>query len=281
MTITIETHRNPRPIYRAIYQVLFVYVALCTILLAGPDVSARPLIIEGVSEPPLKWLSPDGPKGIDVDIMTTVLGDMGINDFTFHFVDTGNRLLHNAEHGFSDIVLTLSRNIERSKYLQYPNEAHLLLDWRFVIRAEDARHIRFEDFRDLAPYRIGAATGYSYTPAFWKAELNIETVARNDLLIPMLLENRFDVVPVNYLSTVYDTIQTGKRDQLTFLFPPLRRAAYYNPFSKASDYPDKDGFLENYDRTIRAMRDDGRLLTILERYLGQDGLDWWQSQYQQ
>lgn len=281
MTITIQTHRPARTIWR----VLFVHVAICTILLAGllagPVASARPLIIEGVSEPPLKWQSPDGPKGIDVDILTTVLNDMEITDFTFRFVDTGKRLLHNAERGLSDIVLTLSQNNERSKYLQYPNEAHLLLDWRFVVRAEDARRIRFEDFRDLAPYRIGAAAGYSYTPAFWEAELDIETVARNDLLIPMLLENRFDVVPVNYLSTVYDVIQTGKRDQLAFLFPPLRRAAYYNPFSKASDYPDKDGFLENYDRIIRTMRDDGRLLTILERYLGQDGLDWWQSQYQQ
>lgn len=255
--------------------------AVCLILLTFKTPWARTLIIEGLEEPPLKWLDYNTPRGIDVDIMTEVLDELGIRDFTFRFVDSGRRLLHNAQQGESDIILTLSQNDERAEYLEYPEEAHLLLDWRFAIRVEDVNRIRFSEFEDLAPYRIGAAAGYSYTRTFWESGLDIETVARNDLLIPMLLENRLDVVPVNYLSTVFDSIQSGKRKQLAFLYPPLRRAAYYNPFARASDYPDKAKFLKAYDKIIRDMRNDGRLLAIFERYLGPDGLDWWQSQYSQ
>lgn len=255
--------------------------AVCLILLSWKSPSARTLVIEGLEEAPLKWVGHEDPMGIDIDIMTEVLRTMGIRDYVFRFVDNGSRLLHNARNGNSDIALTLSMNDERAEFLLYPNEAHLLLDWRFAIRAKDKEKIRFEEFSDLARIRIGAAADYSYTSAFWNSDLDIQTVARSDLLIPMLLQNRFDAVPVNYLNTIYDSLQNRYRNKIAFLYPPLRRAPYYNVFSKASDYPDKEAFLSRYDEIIREMRDDGRLLRIFERYLGPDGYDWWQSQYSQ
>lgn len=243
--------------------------------------AARTLVIEGLEEEPLKWMGHEEPKGIDIDIMTEVLNTMGITDYVFRFVDTGSRLLHNARNGTSDIVLTLSMNNKRAKYMMYPEEAHLLLDWRFAVRAGDEDKIRFEEFADLSRLRIGAAADYSYTSAFWNSGLDIQTVARSDLLVPMLLQNRFDAVPVNYLNTIYDSLQNRYRDKIAFLYPPLRRAPYYNVFSRASDYPDKERFLAEYDKIIHDMREDGRLLSIFERYLGADGYDWWQSQYSQ
>jgi len=260
---------------------LCLCAAVCLILLSCKTPWARTLVIEGLEETPLKWVGHEEPMGIDIDIMTEVLSTMGIRDYVFRFVDTGSRLLHNARNGTSDITLTLSMNTERAEFLLYPNEAHLLLDWRFAIRAEDKEKIRFEEFSDLARVRIGAAAEYSYTSTFWNSGLDIQTVARSDLLIPMLLQNRFDAVPVNYLNTVYDSLQNRYRDKIAFLYPPLRRAPYYNVFSMASDYPDKEKFLAEYDKIIREMREDGRLLEIFERYLGPDGYDWWQSQYSQ
>ncbi|WP_404424442.1 substrate-binding periplasmic protein [Thalassospira australica] len=264
--------------YRMTYPCAFI--ALLLIATFSTVASARTLIIEGLSEAPLKWMVDGDPRGIDIDIMTEVLNDMGITDYRFQLVDNGRRLLHNAQNGSSDIILTLSQNDERSQYLHYPDEAHLLLDWRFAVRAEDRDRITFDDFPDLARHRVGAAAEYSYTDTFWQSGLDIEIVAKNDLLIPMLLENRFDVVPVNYLSTLYETLRNGQREQIAFIYPPLRRAPYYNVFSKASDYPDKDAFLKRYDQIILEMRSDGRLATIFQDYLGPDGLDWWQSQYQ-
>lgn len=254
---------------------------VCLILLSYKTSWARTLVIEGLEEEPLKWMGHEAAKGIDIDIMTEALHAMGIRDYVFRFVDTGSRLLHNARNGTSDITLTLSMNDERAEFLLYPNEAHLLLDWRFAIRAEDTEKIRFNEFSDLSRIRIGAAANYSYSSAFWNSGLDIQTVARSDLLIPMLLQNRFDAVPVNYLNTIYDSLQNRYRDKISFLYPPLRRAPYYNVFSMASDYPDKENFLAQYDKIIREMREDGRLLEIFERYLGPDGYDWWQSQYSQ
>lgn len=179
MTTKMPTARNRN----AFSWAFCLCAAICLILLTFKTPWARTLIIEGLEEPPLKWLDYDTPRGIDVDIMTEVLRELDIRDFTFRFVDSGKRLLHNAQMGASDIILTLSQNDERTEYLEYPQEAHLLLDWRFAIRVADVNHIRFSDFEDLAPYRIGAAAGYSYTRSFWESGLDIETVARNDLLI--------------------------------------------------------------------------------------------------
>lgn len=77
-------------------------------------------MIEGVEEAPLKWLGHEEAMGIDVDIMTEVLTTMGVSDYVFRFVDTGSRLLHNAKSGNSDIILTLSMNDRRTKYLYVP-----------------------------------------------------------------------------------------------------------------------------------------------------------------
>lgn len=260
-----------------LFLITIITVAL---LLSASDnhAHARTLIIEGLEETPLKWADHEEARGIDIDIMTEVLSRMNITDYMFRFVDSGSRLLHNAQNGSSDIILTLSMSQERSTYLHYPNEAHLLLDWRFAVRAEDKTRIRFNDFSDLSRVQIGAAADYSYTSTFWNSGLDIQTVARSDLLIPMLLQKRFDAVPVNYLSTVFDSIQNGYRKDIVFLHPPLKRAPYYNVFAKASDHPGKQQFLRDYDRIIRDMREDGQLLSILENYLGPDGLDWWQSQ---
>ncbi len=234
---------------------------------------ARTLVIEGLSEPPLKWSHAAKPSGIDVDIMTEALREMGITDYEFHFVDSGRRLLRNAKIGETDIVMSLSHTAEREKYLFYPEESYLSLDWRFAVRAAERDHIHYKTLNDLAPYRIGAAAGYSYTPDFWESNLDIITVIRNDLLIPMLLENRVDVVPVNYLTTIYGAVQKGIRNKIAFLGKPLRRAPYYNAFSQASDYPDKSLFLARYDKIIRKMREDGRLKAIFARYLGPNAVD--------
>ncbi|NIZ03888.1 substrate-binding periplasmic protein [Thalassospira lucentensis] len=272
-------HRHDRAASWPFRKTVYLLAIIIGLTISHCPAHARKLLIEGLEEPPLKWLSGKKPQGIDVDIMTEILREMDINDYEFRFVDSGRRLLYNAKQGFSDIVLTLSQNKERSGYLLYPEENHLLLDWRFAIRAEDVDAIHFDDYSDLRAYRIGAAAGYSYTPTFWGSELDIETVARNDLLIPMLLENRFDVVPVNYLSTVYEVLQNGSRSKIAFLNKPLRRAAYYNTFSRASDYPDKEMFLARYDEILREMRHDGRLVAIFKRYLGPDGVEFWETQY--
>ncbi|MDP2699492.1 ABC transporter substrate-binding protein [Thalassospira sp.] len=262
--------------FRGLCRVLLPFVLLMMPIAA----QARTLIIEGLNEAPLKWDDNGVIRGIDIDIMRDILSEMGIDDYEFRLVDSGKRLLYNARNGSSDIVLTLSKSTDRQDFGLYPDIAHLILDWRFVIRAADRNHIRFNDLPDLAPWRIGAAAGFSYTPEFWNAGLDIETVAKNDLLIPMLLQKRFDVVPVNFLSTLYETLDNGLRPQLHFLETPLRRAAYYNVMSKASDYPDKEKFLRRYDAILLAMRNNGRLAQIYQDYLGPDGLDWWRSQQQ-
>jgi len=186
---------------------LCLCAAVCLILLSCKTPWARTLVIEGLEETPLKWVGHEEPMGIDIDIMTEVLSTMGIRDYVFRFVDTGSRLLHNARNGTSDITLTLSMNTERAEFLLYPNEAHLLLDWRFAIRAEDQEKIRFEEFSDLARVRIGAAAEYSYTSTFWNSGLDIQTAIATRLPFSI---RPCAVLPIIMCSRWRRTIRTRK-----------------------------------------------------------------------
>ena len=38
-------------------------------------------------------------------------------------------------------------------------------------------------------------------------------------------------------------------------------------------------FLARYDKILREMRHDGRLVAIFKRYLGPDGVEFWETQY--
>lgn len=233
---------------------------------------ARDLIILATPEEPYKFVENGIYKGIDVDVIDEVMRRLGVT-YSLELIESGTRIQQEAMSGRADMLLLFSRKPERMEFLHYPEESYIDISWNFFIRAEDEGKIEFRDFQDLAGLQIGITQDFSYTPAFLGSGLNFQTVPRNTLQIGMLLAGRTDAVPMNTISTLYEEKKAGRLEKLSYLARPLITKPYYNVFAKASSFPDIEGLVERYDATIRAMKADGTLDSILVRYLGERHVD--------
>ncbi|WP_409421333.1 transporter substrate-binding domain-containing protein [Pseudaeromonas sp. ZJS20] len=231
---------------------------------------AAPLRIGGTLEPPLRYLDPQGrPAGLDVEVIRTLLGRMGVDNH-IQLVTSSARLMREAKLGHFDMLLTLSKDPSRLALLSYPQQAHLQIGWYFFVRKEDKARLRFHDYQDLKPWRIGLTQDYVYTPAFLAAVnqpgFRLQTITQNRLQLPKLLAGHIDIVPLNQITALAQIQAQGWQDRLDYLTPPLTRQPYYNPLVLASPYPDKPALLRRYDAELSQMIQDGSLAALYRRY---------------
>lgn len=228
---------------------------------------ARDLIILGTPEPPFKMLSASSEvEGIDVDIIKTVFNQMGLS-YQINLVDSGSRILQEAKTGRADVVLSLSWNEEREFYLQYPTQSYKSVAWNFFIRQSDKSKIRYNTFDDLKDYRIGAAQDWSYTKEFWNAPLKRIVVTDNQLLIPMLLRNRVDVVPMNTAMALFEARLNQTLPKLEYLPKPIKIDHYYNAFSKHGFSPKElNDIVKDYSKILSQLIENGEIDSIYSKY---------------
>ncbi|MCP4486705.1 MAG: amino acid ABC transporter substrate-binding protein [Gammaproteobacteria bacterium] len=241
---------------------------LITLLLANSSVVARNLILLAFPEEPSKYEENGEIKGIDVEIIDRVMKQLGIG-YEIHLVESNARILKQAKLGEADIIFLFSKNDARLDYLTYPKESYRNLVWNFFIRKEDQGEIHYETFADFENLIVGATKNVAYTPDFWNANLNLEIVAHDRLQLPKLLKKRIDVVPRNTIQTLYEEGKSGNIEQLAYLPRSFKNEPYYFAFSKASDYPNMNEIIKRYDEIIKTMKEDGTILKIMEKYLGE------------
>jgi polar amino acid transport system substrate-binding protein len=249
-------------------RVLAGLTGLAFALLLGAGVAvARDLIVLATPEEPYKFEENGVFKGIDIEVLDEVMRRLGLR-YSVELVESGTRIQQEARAGRADILLLFSRKPDREEYLIYPQESYIDISWHFFIRAENEGKITFESFEDLKGLQIGITQDFAYTPEFLNSDLDFQTVPSNNLQIGMLLAGRVDVVPMNTISTLYEEMKSGRMNRLAILRRPLITKSYYNVFAKASTYPDIEGLVARYDETIRGMKSDGTLDSILVKYLG-------------
>ncbi len=228
---------------------------------------ATPLVVVGVPEPPFKMREGSEITGIDARIMQRVLEELEI-DYEFHLLDSGARMLREAQAGHVDVIMSLSYNQERARDLHYPTYSYKELSWRFFIRSEDAGKISYSGLDDLRPWRVGAVHSWAYTPEFWNAHLNLVQVTDHRLLIDMLLSDRIDVAPMGTAETLHLIRNRQLGDRLTYLEQPLSTRPYFNVFLKNSTHPDMPLLLSEYDRIIEELQNNGFIDGLYQEYLG-------------
>ncbi len=178
------------------------------------------------------------------------------------------------------MLISFSKKEERKEFLVYPNNYYRFINWNFFIRAEDARKIRYQKFEDLKPYKIGVARGVSYTKEFWKTQAFLEffLVAKEELLFPMLLSKRVDIIPMSTQSALVKIKNEGIHNAVTYLPKAFKSKPYYDVIVKNSPYfQPTDGnaqtreqvieeFVNRFDRTLKALIDSGFVKQLYEKY---------------
>ncbi|WP_163339571.1 ABC transporter substrate-binding protein [Desulfopila sp. IMCC35008] len=244
-------------------------VMMMTTLICGiiHEANAREFLFYSTVDTPLVFKSEsDGSvTGITPEILDLLMKELNI---PYRIViATTSRTLKDARDGKADMILTISKNKERMEYLLYPEESYVELSWNFFIRKTDEGKIHFQELKDIKGLRVGATKDSSYTPEFWKSDLKLDISTQHTNQISKLLANRFDIVPMPTMLTLYEEKQKGRLNAIAYLPKPLKSKSYYNAFSIASDHPEKKRLISKYDEIIRRMKADGSISRIFNKYL--------------
>ncbi len=245
----------------------FLLVLLCCSGISASALAAdREFLILGTPEEPFKMEENGRITGVDVDVVRAVLEALEV-PYSIRLINSGSRIISEMKSGRADMVLSFSRAQDREHYLIFPEQSYKDVSWHFFIRSENREAIRYSSFEDLKGLRIGVTQDWAYTREFWDAGLDYHVVTNNEFNIRKLLKSRIDLVPLNTVSALYRAKQQGYRSQITYLPKALKSKPYFNAFSIASDHPLKDAIIRQYDTSISAMKKDGRIQAIYDRYL--------------
>lgn len=246
------------------------------LLLAGTvcvaSAQPRELVIGGIPETPLRWQAADGRfKGYDVEIIDHIMKKLRL-PYRIELVDSPARLVRNSQAKPSpyDMVFSHSYTHDRVEYLRYPGQSHVRFHWNFFLRKEDEGKFVFNRYSDLAGIPIGVTRGFSYSAEFLRAitevPLVVDVVATNKVQLDKLLAKRFDLVPLNTKSTLYEARERGIAHRISYLPNPIKDRPYYNAFVKSSSYPRMADLVARYDAALLDMKRDGSLARIQARY---------------
>lgn len=230
------------------------------------------LVIGGIPEVPLRWQAADGQfKGYDVEIIDHIMRRLRI-PYRIELVDSPARLVRNSQARPSpyDMVFSHSYTHDRVEYLRYPGQSHVRFHWNFFLRKEDEGKFVFNRYSDLAGVPIGVTRGFAYSEEFLRAitevPLTVDVVATNKVQLDKLLAKRFDLVPLNTKSTLWEARARGILPRISYLPNPIKDRPYYNAFVKSSSYPRMPDLIARYDAALLGMKRDGSLTRIQARY---------------
>ncbi len=226
--------------------------------------SDKPLKIVSSAWPP--YVDKDAPgKGAAMDLVTRVLKKAGYE--VEISIESWPRSLQGAKIGIYDVVTTAWYTEERNKELHF-SDSYYENVIRFVMRKNDP--IRFRTYADLQNLIVGVATGYAYGDEFDRAHGFLK-IAKNHVIQNLLLlqQGRIDL-------TLGD--EWVIRNELTQYFPnaikeyeflgqPVSRRGLHIAVSRTR--PDHDEIIAAFNKALAAMKADGSMEKLLEKYRGQ------------
>lgn len=251
------------------HQEIVLQLLLAILILACSRAGfAEPFLIVGTPEEPFKMETSESIQGIDVDVISEVMAQLGV-EYDIQLIASGARIIREAQQGRIDMVLSFSFKEPRTDYLVYPEQSYKDVSWNFFYHEDNFGRFHYDQLSDLKGLKVGAVNAWAYTPEFWHAPFKIEEVSKHTLLLDMLLHKRIDLAPMNLVETRYRLKQRGLSNTLLYLPTPLISRPYFNAFVKFSKHPMMKRVQAGYDQIIRQMREDGRINEIYSAYLGE------------
>lgn len=152
---------------------------------------------------------------------------------------------------------------------QFLHRSDPLIDTRTVFfqRAEDPP-IQWEKIEDLAPYRIGATIGFTYTAEFYEAvdqgQIRVLFVPEEHQNLKLLFGKRIDLFAASEFTGLQMASELGiDRDRLRIIHPPLIQSPVYLLFS--SEHPEGMRLMTRFNEGLRLIRANGEYQRILDQ----------------
>ena len=205
------------------------------------------------------------PDGGAMTVITKAAFERGGHNADVSFI-AWNRALKNVEEGKDDFVMGAYYNEERAKTYFVSDPVYEI---EFGMIALDSLGVETMDgLRSLEPYTIGVVLGYANTEEFDAADyLNKETARSMQLNIRKLYRDRLDMIIGAFDVVRFEAEQENMNtSRMRFLQPALTRNKLYLLVSR--NIPDGEQIVNDFNRGLAEIREDGTLDELLRQYLG-------------
>lgn len=253
-------------------------LAATLIALAGLAQAAAPACEKRLrwnDDPPFSMRLPDGTiGGVQLDVSIEALRRMGCRVKLVEMPFA--RALVELEHGELDVLTGAFRRPEREAYAWFSAPVLRSRNMLYIRRADAARW-NFKSLLELrrSPFRLGAQIGVVYGPDYVSLMRDagyargVTKISNRHGLWQMLERGRIDGVIADELTAEFELASLRLGDKLLKTQVVVSDEPAPTAFSMRSTDP---GFVERYNGAIEAMRRDGTLQRIVQRYAGSAGL---------
>ncbi len=173
------------------------------------------------------------------------------------------RAMYDVEQGVRDAVLGAYYSDERAEAYVF-SDAIYTTEVGLVARA-DLGIESYDSLRDLTEYRIGYGRGWATSEEFDDADY-LNKIPEDDNVLNMrkLDADRIDMIAMNFDRFMVIAAEEGfDVDDFVFLDPPLQASSMHMMFGP--ELAGVDDIVEDFNRALESMREDGRYDEILTR----------------
>ncbi|MFZ6045947.1 substrate-binding periplasmic protein [Pseudomonas sp. CR3202] len=235
--------------------------ALFALLLACAGVNAETLRMAANLWPPFTDARLSG-DGLASELVRTALKRAG--HVVVYVEVPWARALRGLEMGEYDLLVSAWYSDERARFGQF-SKPYLTNRIRFLKRKDTT--VDFHTPADLRRYSIAVGRGYRYSPAF-DADTSLHKVPVTDfpMAARMLAAGRVQLALEDELVARFylNRELKGISDQLEFLPEPLSESGAH--ILVRLSHPRHQQLVEDFDRAIQAMREDGTYQAIFARH---------------
>ena len=209
--------------------VLVTAIIALTLMTAGVVHAEKWHVAGDVSFPPYVYEENGEVKGIHADIVRVVLDKLKVEYSIKAY--PWKRVINMTDN--NTITLSLSWVEKRERFQKYLMVGPLQFG-RTVFMVKKNSNIQFTELKDLAAYKIGTISGYSYPKEFEEADFldKHPATVNNASLISKLLKNRVDIIIGDQSTLEYEAKKLGVSLVIKLLPKPLKIVSRYAVFPK-------------------------------------------------
>lgn len=229
---------------------IFLRIILILLLFAATELYAKDYTLVFNNYPPYEYSTNNGVKGLSVDKIKKVFGQLG---HTVHFKHAPwSRALKMAKSHEVDGIFSLFKTKERTAYFVYPDTP--LFKSRDLLISRADSNVVVKKFDDLKKYKIGVIKDNSHGKKFDSMKLNKEYSMSTEIpLLRKLMAKRLDLI-VCTEKVFYYYIKDLKLAPEKFIIQPLvvNTEDLYLALSK--NLPNIDQLSNSISKELKSLR---------------------------
>lgn len=202
----------------------------------------------------------DAPEGLDVELVETLLGDLGCRPEWREL--PWSRIVKGIDQGLLDMAPWATRTAERERFAWF-SDMYMYEPSRLITLRGRLPETEIADFEALASslYTIGVELGAVYTPRFGELRAagafgdRLHVVARGDLLVPLLLSGRVDLIIDTAISA--HSVMRGRPEPRPLAYVPFFIPGGETHYIVSMATRDR-GWVEDLNAALADMLNDGR-----------------------